>query len=439
MPKDTPQWLKKAVIYGVFPRIHSQEGNFEGVIRDLERIRSLGTDLLWILPIHPIGEIGRKGQYGSPYSIKDYRAVNPDYGTEKDFRKLVDKAHELGMKILMDVVYHHTSMDSVLVQEHPEWFLKDQEGNFTRKVPEWSDVYDLDYNQPGFWEYQIETLEKWVDVGVDGFRCDVAPMVPLEFWKKARSVLSRKKEVIWLAESGWMCFVKKDKDLGFIHHTDPELHEAFDITFDADGGEYLQKYFRGQASLKDYLHQVYLQEVLYPRYAVKMRYLESHDDPRIARIIRDKSSLKCWTVFFMLLPGAAYIYGGQEYAITGDNDRHDLSLKAEEQYHNTRFYVDWENGDRDFFDFVQHTIKVMKEIKGTCYTCSAQEITGGVVKIHWTGISGQYIVLVNLENKFGDIPIDFECEGTDLLTGEHRVLSKIYKIEKVPLIIKINR
>ena len=183
---DTPNWVRNAVVYEVFPRNHHVGGTFADIYRDLERIRSLHTDILWLMPIHPVGTVGRKGTMGSPYAIKDYRAINPELGDARTFRMLIDNAHSLGMKVMIDVVYNHTSRDSVLLREHPEWFLQDSKGNFLTKVPEWSDVYDLDYFQPDLWNYQIETLERWVDFGVDGFRCDVAPLVPLGFWSAAR-------------------------------------------------------------------------------------------------------------------------------------------------------------------------------------------------------------------------------------------------------------
>ena len=171
MAKDTAAAYRNQVIYSVFVRNHTPEGTFEGVRRDLPRIQALGADIIWLLPIHPIGETARKGTLGSPYAISDYRAVNPEYGTLEDFRRLVEEIHALGMKCIIDVVYHHTSPDSLLAREHPHWFYRREDGSFGNKVGDWSDIIDLDYRDRALWEYQIETLCYWAGM-VDGFRCD---------------------------------------------------------------------------------------------------------------------------------------------------------------------------------------------------------------------------------------------------------------------------
>ena len=177
--------LRQQVMYSVFVRNYSKAGNFEGVRRDLRRIRDLGVDIIWLMPIHPIGEKCRKGRMGSPYAIKDFRAVNPDFGTEEDLKRLVGDAHGLGMKVIIDVVYNHTSPDSVLAVSHPEWFYHKPDGSLGNRIGEWYDVVDLDYRKQELWDYQIDTLKKWAGI-VDGFRCDVASLIPLEFWLRAR-------------------------------------------------------------------------------------------------------------------------------------------------------------------------------------------------------------------------------------------------------------
>ena len=201
MAKNTDLNLRNAVIYSVYIRNHTEEGTFRAAEKDLPRIRELGTDIVWLMPIHPIGVVGKKGSLGCPYANRDYRAVNPEYGTLEDFIHFVDAVHENGMKCMIDVVYNHTSKDSVLCAEHPEYFYHNPDGSFGNRLGDWSDVNDLDYSDPGLWDYLCDTLCYWAQ-WVDGFRCDVASLVPVAFWKKARAAVEQVRPgCIWLAES----------------------------------------------------------------------------------------------------------------------------------------------------------------------------------------------------------------------------------------------
>ena len=157
MALDTSKRLRNLTMYSIFVRNYSEEGTFDAVRRDLERIRALGVDLLWFLPIHPIGRAGRKGTLGSPYAIADYRAVDPAYGTLADFERLVEEAHRLGMKCLIDVVYNHTAPDSWLARHHPEWFYRRPDGAFGNRIGDWTDVIDLDYANEGLWACLLYT------------------------------------------------------------------------------------------------------------------------------------------------------------------------------------------------------------------------------------------------------------------------------------------
>ena len=164
MARQTNTRLREKVIYSVFVRNHTKEGTFQALEGDLDRLAALGTDIIWLMPIHPIGEAGRKGTLGSPYAIRDFRGINPEYGTLGDFMHLVGEIHKRGMKCIIDVVYNHTSPDSILATGHPEFFLRDEAGNPTRKVADWSDVVDLDYSNRELWKYQIETLKIWAEM-----------------------------------------------------------------------------------------------------------------------------------------------------------------------------------------------------------------------------------------------------------------------------------
>ena len=159
MAANTDPKLQNQIIYSVYVRNHTPEGTFRAVIPDLDRIRALGTDIIWFLPIHPIGVEGKKGTLGCPYANRDYRSVNPAYGTMDDFKELVREIHTRGMKCMIDVVYNHTSPDSTLYHEHPDFFYRNADGKPGNKMGDWSDVIDLDYRNKALWDYQIESLK----------------------------------------------------------------------------------------------------------------------------------------------------------------------------------------------------------------------------------------------------------------------------------------
>ncbi len=312
MAKNTAKTYRNQILYSVFVRNHTPEGTFEGVRRDLKRIKALGTDIVWLLPIHPIGEKCRKGTLGSPYAIRDYRTVNPEYGTLEDFQHLVDDIHALDMKCIIDVVYNHTSPDSWLAEHHPEWFYHKPDGSFGNRVGDWWDVIDLDYASPGLWDYQIETLKYWAGM-VDGFRCDVAPLVPLDFWLKARTeVEAVRPGCFWLAESVEPDFVQGGRADGLNVLSDSECFQAFDACYDYDIFHDLHKYLRGEVPLSFYADRINRQEVIYPDNYVKLRFLENHDQARAAFVIPEGFALLNWTAFLYFQKGLTMLYAGQE-------------------------------------------------------------------------------------------------------------------------------
>jgi len=315
MAIDTPYTYRNLVIYEIYVRNHGPNGNFADVEADLPRIRSMGVDVIWFMPIHPIGRVARKGTLGSPYAIQDYREVNPEYGTRQDFFRLIEHAHELGLKVMIDVVYNHTSPDSVLVSEHPEYFHMDDSGKPITHDPEWSDVIDLKYQHPELTAYLIETLQGWVHFGVDGFRCDVASLVPVDFWRQARAgVAEIKPGVIWLAESVHAAYVGQRRRRGLISHSDGEIYSEFDITYDYDIWPIWQRAVRGEVPASRYLEMLRFQDCIYPANFVKMRCVENHDQARIQKLAPSRSQALAWTAFQAFNRGAFLIYGGQEAA-----------------------------------------------------------------------------------------------------------------------------
>ena len=313
MARNTDTGLQHQVIYSIYVRSHTPEGTFRAIIPDLDRIRALGTDIIWFMPIHPIGVKGKKGSLGCPYANRDYRGVNPAYGTPEDFQALADEIHARGMKVMIDVVYNHTSPDSVLLAEHPEFFYRDAAGNVGNKVGDWADVIDLDYSVPGLWDYQIESLKYWAGI-VDGFRCDVASFVPVEFWKKAReAVQAVHPGCIWLAETVHMSFGNFCRRSGFYSARDTEAYEAFDIEYEYDVREAFDRYLRGEVPLSAWMELLNFQEAVYPANYNKLRFLENHDQPRIASAIRDEGDLVNFTAMLYFLKGTTLLYAGQEF------------------------------------------------------------------------------------------------------------------------------
>lgn len=313
MAKNTEISLRNKVIYSVYVRNHTNDGTFNAVADDLDRIKSLGTDIIWFMPIHPIGVKNKKGSLGCPYANKDYRTTNPEYGTMDDFKSLVEKIHAKGMKCIIDVVYNHTSPDSNLSVEHPEFFYRKPDGNFGNKVGDWSDIIDLDYSNKELWQYQIDSLVMWAKI-VDGFRCDVASFVPVEFWKQAREAVAKvNPDCIWLAESVHSSFNVFSRKSGIYTASDYELFDAFDMEYDYDIREVFDKYLKGETSLSHYLDMFNYQETIYPQNYDKMRCLENHDQPRICHYVKNRSDLENYTAFLYFLKGSTLIYAGQEF------------------------------------------------------------------------------------------------------------------------------
>jgi len=258
-----PEWSKNATIYQLNTRQFSPEGTFRAAEKQLPRLKALGIDIIWLMPIHPIGEMHRKGTLGSPYSVRDYFGVNPEFGTLDDLKHFVDAAHAEGMYVILDWVANHTAWDNPMRTEHPEWYERDYKGDF-RPTPwwDWSDIIDLDYNQRGVREYMTRALKYWVrEADIDGYRCDVAGFVPVDFWNNARKELDAIKPVFMLAE--W-----ESRDL----HA-----EAFDMTYAWSWQETVKKIVHGDAKL-DALRVYYSwRESAYPKEAYRMTFISNHD------------------------------------------------------------------------------------------------------------------------------------------------------------------
>jgi glycosidase len=295
-----PEWSKNAVIYQLNTRQFSAEGTFRAAQKELPRLEALGVDIIWLMPIHPIGEQNRKGVLGSPYSVRDYYGINPEFGTLDDLKAFVDEAHALGMHVILDWVANHTAWDNPLRTEHPDWYARDWAGDF-HPTPwwDWSDIIDLDYSKPGLREYMTGALKYWVrEAGIDGYRCDVAGFVPVDFWNNVRRELDAIKPVFMLAE--W-----ESRDL----HA-----AAFDMTYAWSWHEAVQDIVKGAAPLSKLFVYYSWRESAYPKEAYRMTYVSNHDSNAWegTQFEAFGDGLEAAIVLSVVGDGMPLIYNGQE-------------------------------------------------------------------------------------------------------------------------------
>ncbi len=319
--RTSAEWVHDAVIYEVYLRSFSPEGTFKGLEDRLSELKSLGVTVVWLMPIHPVGELNRKGTLGSPYSISDYYGINPEFGTLDDFRSLVAATHRQGMKIIVDLVANHTSWDSKLLLEHPEFFTKNEEGAIVAPNADWTDVADLNYDSHELRKYMIRMMRYWVeDVGIDGYRCDVAELVPTDFWNTARGELEKIKPVMMLAEG-----------------TLPEHHvKAFDLTYAWNTYDVLSHIIDGETHADVFNGLLRSEANQYPRNALRLRFNTNHDKnawdaPAVEKFT--PAGAKATAVLAFTLPGVPLIYNGEE---VGNPKRLSLFEKVD---------IDWSTGE----------------------------------------------------------------------------------------------
>ncbi len=315
MASDTPAQVQSLVVYQVFPRNHGRTGRLSDVTADLDRIAALGVDVVYLLPIHPIGERARKGSLGSPFAIRDYRSIHPDLGDEVDFAELVSQAHARGLRVIIDVVFNHTAQDSLLLAEHPELFHTDAEGRPVSSVPEWSDIVDFRHPNPVVDELLLDSLREWVRRGVDGFRCDAATLVPLAFWTRARRELADLKPgLLWIAETVHPFLIERRRAEGVPVASDAELYQAFDIEYTYDVWGIWQAAVTGQVPVGRYLEMLRWQDVALPANHAKLRHVENHDNFRIMRFAPSRGQALAWTALAAFCRGPFMVFAGQESA-----------------------------------------------------------------------------------------------------------------------------
>jgi glycosidase len=295
-----PAWSQNAVLYQLNTRQFTTEGTFAAAERELPRLKELGVDIIWLMPIHPIGETNRKGALGSPYAVKDYFGVNPEFGAFNDLKSFVDAAHADGMYVIIDWVANHTAWDNPLVAEHPDWYARDWKGDY-RPTPwwDWSDIIDLDYSKPELREYMTRAMKFWVaEAGIDGFRCDTAGYVPLDFWENARRDLDAIKPVFMLAE-----FEQRD-----VHA------RAFDASYAWSLSHSLSSISQGKADVGALFGFYSENESSWPRDAYRMTFTSNHDFNSWHGTDQELygDAFDAVTVLTFVGEGIPLIYNGQE-------------------------------------------------------------------------------------------------------------------------------
>lgn len=427
MAKETPLSFRNLNIYSIFIRNFSEEGTFNAVTKELDRIKSLGTDIVWFMPFYPIGEENRKGTIGSPYAIKDYRTIDESHGTIDDFKILVDEIHKRDMKVMIDIVLNHTSPDSILTEEHPEWFFRKEDGTMGNQVGDWTDIVDLDYTNIDLWDYHINTLKQWAEI-VDGARCDVAPLLPIEFWNEARSkVKTVNHDFIWLAESIERHFLQDLRSNNIIAHSDAEIFEVFDLSYDYDIYLEFREYIDDKAPLSKYVHALNLQDSSYPANYVKMKFLENHDQDRATSFIKNKNDLMQWTAFNYLQKGATLIFNGQEMQA---DIRPALFEKDP---------INWDL-DKDISEYMTHLAELKKgyiPVNNDRYKLEADN-TMDTIKMYFTNKEYQIVGVFNLKEQTGDTTIHIKDGTYTNLISEEIVVVEDGKIslEYTPVLLK---
>jgi len=292
-------WSRNANIYEVNIRQYTEEGTFDAFRKHLPRLKDMGVDILWIMPIHPVSELNRKGSLGSYYAVRDYKDVNSEFGNLNDFKELVDEAHSLGMKVIIDWVANHSGWDNVWKDEHPEFYEKDKDGKLVSPF-DWTDVISFDYNNQAMRDSMIDALKFWVkEYNIDGYRCDVAGMVPTDFWETVRYELDQIKPVFMLAE---------DEDQAAL------INKAFDMNYAWKLHHKMNEIAKGEKKAKDLWGYFLWSGTTFHEDAYRMNFTTNHDENSWNGTIKERlgdagqaMAVMAWTV-----PGMPLIYSGQE-------------------------------------------------------------------------------------------------------------------------------
>jgi len=376
-----PDWIKNATIYEVHIRQFTKSGTIREMMSHLPRLKDLGVDVLWLMPVQPIGIKNRKGQMGSPYAIRDFVSVNPELGNLDDLKLFIENAHKLGMYVILDWVAKHTAWDHYWIEQHPGFYNKDWQGNIIHPAnTDWFDVADLNFDNPALRKEMIESLKYWIEsVDIDGFRCDMAGLVPVHFWNEARIELDAIKPVFMLAEAEQI-----------------EMHfQAFDMTYNWACHHLMNEIACGQKSVFDLDEWLFRDALNYPKNAIRLNFTSNHDENKNtgSAIERMGDSLKAFQVLSFTMPGSPLIFSGQEAGL----NRKLLFFDKDE--------IDW-SLTKEYTPFLKSLVKLKKENKALW-----SGVAGGMMQRLYTDKNdkvfayrrvdtmNQVVVVINLSNE----------------------------------------
>lgn len=398
---NTPFWVNGRTIYEVNIRQYTREGTFKAFQSHLPRLKDLGIGILWLMPVQPIGIKNRKGSLGSYYSVNNYTSINPEFGTLEDFKALVKAAHELDMKVLIDWVANHTAWDHHWTIDHPDFFSLDENGDFKAPVPEWEDVIHLDYGNPKLWDAMIDAMKYWlIETGIDGFRCDMAHLVPTPFWNRARHDLDKVLPIYMLAES-------QNHDL---------LEYAFDTIYNWKLLHAMDDVAAGKTTASALL-DLHLNEKKYlPPGASELNFTSNHDENswQGSSIERLHYYLEPLTVLSFFLPGIPLIYSGQEagnYRRLEFFDKDEIEWKTDKMF---ALYQRLVGIHSDLYEYPSHTN----------FTKIENDASDSIMSIGLSNDKDQYVVLLNLSDK--DTKFYLKCSN---INGYWMDLVKNEKVE----------
>ena len=429
MAKSTSIKLRNEIIYQIFPRQYSKSHDLVGVTKDLKRIKDLGVDYIQLLPIHPIGLKDRKGRSGSPYSIMDYMEINKDLGTIDDLKELLNEAHKIGLKVILDIVFNHTSRDSKLSVMHPEWFYHKPNGDFANRVGDWSDITDFKFEYPELINYLSDVLLYYVRLGVDGFRFDVASLIPYEFFAYTFPLLRKENpDIFLLAESIHTGFCKYIRDLGYDCISDAELYNLFDAEYEYDVNDYLQKYMKGECGIQEYLSRVEAEEAQFPKNYVKVRFLENHDFGTANSFLKDDTRLKNLLVLSYFCKGMSFLFNGIEVA-----SKHLPNLFEIDE-------INWKEYNKsNIVDLIKKLNEIKKRKVFADGVWNYHIITDSLVTISLKNGEEELIAIINLNHASGMANIEVSGKFKNLLTEDIISVDKYLEISEDAMILsKIN-